>query len=457
MKKQLLALTISLLTLSVSGQITFEKTYGGTDMDFGYSVRQTTDNGYILLGSTESFSTSRDIFLIKTDQYGDTLWTKTYGGSNFDEGHEVKQTMDGGYIICGIKDLKTFIIKTNNIGDTMWTKAYIGMGWSVEQIPDSGYIIAGGIWLGGANYDMLLIKINSSGDTLWTKTYGNNQAQECRDIKQTNDGGYILTGYTVSGSTSDIYLVKTDSIGDTLWTRSFGGSGYEEAYSVEQTSDNGYIVLGNSNSFCGYKFYLIKTDVNGDTLWTKTYDNGNSNDEGYEVKQTSDGGYVFVAETDKNGLPYEQVYLVKTNGTGDTLWTQTYNQGSGVGLQITSDGGYIIIGFTGSFGAGMDDVYLIKTDANGNAMGITESPNNFTCFHIFPNPFSSTTTLHSDNFIRSATLTVYDSFRQTVKQIKNITGQTINLHRENLSSGLYFLQLTQENKIIATEKLVITD
>lgn len=443
--------------LSVRAQITFEKAYGGLDSEFGYSVRQTTDNGYILFGETESFSSSRDWYLIKTDEYGNTLWTKTYGSLNFDSGSEVQQTSDGGYVLCGTHNLQTKLIKTDTIGDTLWTKTHIGYGNSVEQTSDGGYAIAGDIWLGGPNYNMLLIKTDSNGDTIWTKTYGNNQSDGCRDFKQTNDGGYILTGYNSVGSTTDIFLVKTNSSGDTLWTKSFGGSGYEAAYSVEQTNDNGYIVLGNTNSFGGDKFYLIKTDANGDSLWTKIYDNGNSNDEGYEVKQTLDGGYAFVAETDKNGFTYEEVYLVKTDSIGDTLWTKTYRQGIGNGLQITTDGGYILLGFTSSFGAGMHDFYLIKTDSYGMITGIVNPElNNGFNFTAYPNPTAGTVTIEFNNSKKiNHSLNLYELHGRLVRTITNITSNKIEIERKNLVNGLYIFNLLNDQQLIAVGKLML--
>ncbi len=364
-----LLILLSITSLDSFAQ-TFEKAYGGTSDDFGYTVRQTTDSGYIMIGGTHSYGAgSRDFYLIKTDQNGDTTWTKTFGSTGFDYGNDVAQTADGGYILTGTlyqPPYVTFVARTDSNGDTLWTNTYTGKGKSIEQTTDSGFIIAGNIWLGvgAGKYDMLLIRIDANGDTIWTKNYGHTQSDGANDVKQTDDGGYILVGFEPSNGT-DIWLVKTDVSGDTLWTKSYGGTGYENAFSVELTTDNGYIILGHTTSFGSKQFYLIKTDSLGDTLWTRTYDNGNTNGEGYEVRQTSDGGYVFVAETDKNGFGYVEVYLVKTDDAGDTLWTRTYEQGSGNGLDITFDSGYVLLGFTDALGIS-SDFYLIKTDSNGN-------------------------------------------------------------------------------------------
>jgi len=381
-----LLLLWALPSLSSSTQITFERTCGDTNYDEGYSVAQTSDGGYIIAGRTDYFVTDYcDVYLIKTDSLGDTLWTKTYGGTDYDEGYSVAQTSDGGYIIAGgtysygAGGWDVYLIRSDPLGDTLWTKTYGGgffdEGYSVAQTSDGGYIIAGVINFYGADIsDVYLIKMDSLGDTLWTKTYGGTGYQEGYSVAQTSDGGYIIVGLTYSYGANgyDVYLIKTDSVGDTLWTKTYGGADYDKGESVAQTSDRGYIIAGWTYSYgAGYTdVYLIKTDSLGDTLWTKTY-GGTGYDEGHSVAQTSDGGYIIAGRTDSFGAGYYDVYFIKTDSLGDTLWTRTYGgteDDHGQSVAQTSDGGYIIAGWTDSFGAGSYDVYLIKTDSLGEVM-----------------------------------------------------------------------------------------
>ncbi len=382
------------LVLFLSPAILFcqnwEKTYGGEDTDKGRSVQQTMDEGYIITGYTNSYGMGWfDVYLIKTDNYGDTVWTRTYGGEKQDYGYDVQQTTDGGYVIVGSTvsfgngSTDIYLIKTDNYGDTLWTKTfgqeYIDMGSSVQQTSDEGFIITGDYYFYGLSI-LLLIKTDNNGDELWTKYYTVGDISQGYSVQQTSDGGFIVTGAIKSfgNEYSDVYLMKTDNNGDTLWTRTYGGDIDDNGSSVQQTSDGGYIIAGMTESFGNFysmDVYLIKTDINGDTLWTKTY-GGDYDDRGFSVQQTADGGYIITGYTESFGNGLNDVYLIKTNNIGDTLWTKTFGGNAddqGISVQQTTDFGYIITGYTESFGTS-SEIYLIKTDQNGIVTFSTEIP-----------------------------------------------------------------------------------
>jgi hypothetical protein len=412
LRRQAAQLIVSIVVCAspVLAQTSWWRTYGGTNADEGHSVQQTSDGGYMIAGSTSSFGAgSYDVYLIKTNAQGDTLWTRAYGGTNDDGGWSAQQTSDGGYIIAGYTwsfgagGVDVYLIKTDASGDTLWTRTYGGTSLdgcsSVQQTSDSGYIIAGlTMSFGAGSFDVYLIKTTASGDTVWTRTYGGMSWDGGYWVQQTSDGGYIIAGWTEAGGT-DVYLIKTDASGDTLWTRAYGGASEDDGNSVWQTSDGGYIIAGETWSFGAgtpdhANVYLIKTDTAGDTLWTRTY-GGPNDDYSYSVHQTSDGGYIILGRTWSYGAGCD-VYLIKTDASGDTLWTRTCGgtyDDWGYSVQQTSDSGYIIAGYTQSFGAGSYDVYLIKTDANGN-VAVEEPPtpqlaDSRTALRVQPNPFSS--------------------------------------------------------------------
>jgi hypothetical protein len=372
----LLGLFLVSTTIADPGDTLWTRTYGGSDYEDGYGVQQTTDGGYVIAGRTSSFGVgSHDFYLVKTDVNGDTLWTRTYGGSDSEGSYSVQQTSDGGYIVTGYTysfgagDYDFYLVKTDVNGDTLWTRTYGGglfdYPWHVQQTSDGGYIIAGETKsFGAGESDAYLVKTDANGDTLWTRTYGGTDYEYGYCVDQTSDGGYIVAGLTESFGVRDVYLVRTDANGDTLWTRTYGGSDYEEARFVQETSDGGYIITGYTSSFGAGNndFYLVKTDANGDTVWTRTY-GGSAEDNGWSVQQTTDGGYIISGYTKSFGAGSRDVYLVKTDADGDTLWTRAYggsNYDYGKCVQQTTDGGYIVAAYTKCFGAGSYDVWLLR-------------------------------------------------------------------------------------------------
>jgi len=378
--KYVKVMIVSIIMVSwvyAQGDTLWTKTYGGDSIDGGYSVQQTTEGGFIITGYTKSYGAgNRDVYLIRTDANGDTLWTKTYGGDSLDVGYSVQQTTDGGFIITGYTEsygagsYDVYLIRTDENGDTLWTRTFGGssadVGYSVQQVTDGGFIIAGYTRSYGAGgSDVYLIKTDENGDTLWTKTYGGSHDDKGYSVQQTTDDGFIITGYTKSygAGNSDVYLIRTNENGDTLWTRTYGGNSIDVGYSVQQTTDGGFIIAGYTRSYGAgsYDVYLIKTDENGNTLWTRTF-GGDSIDVGYSVQQVTDSGFIIAGYTRSYGAGGSDVYLIKTDENGDTLWTKTYGGDSidiGNSVQQTTDGGFIITGYTYSYGAGNSDVYLI--------------------------------------------------------------------------------------------------
>jgi len=431
---------------------TFE--YSGL-IEEGRSVKQTIDGGYIVVGYLNAgpHTWGGDLWLVKTNANGDTLWTKTYGDSGREKGYSIDLTSDGGYILTGYKGDSSpqgfwhvWLVRLDSDGDTLWTKTFgdsgeASQGYCVQQTTGGGYIITGSYrWL---------IKTDSSGDILWTKTFGGSGIGYC--VQQTTDGGYIVTGCTTYGSAGEAWLIKTNSSGDTLWTKTFGGIGYDEGKSVQQTTDGGYIISGHTSSFGAGKsdVWLIKTDSSGDTLWTKTF-GGTEYDEGNSVQQTSDGGYIISGYTASFAAEEFDVLLIKTDSFGDTLWTKTFG---GIGddrsysVQETSDGGYIITGTTPE-NSDYYDVWLIKTEADPTFLN-EKKPLlllNHTLSQNYPNPFNPSTTIEfnlpNSEFVE---LKIYNILGKDVSTLVskklNQGNHTYTFDGKILASGIYYYQL----------------
>ena len=252
------------------------------------------------------------------------------------------------------------------------------IGYSVQQNSDGGYIICGVTESFGNGQDVYLIKIDENGEEMWSQTFGGTEDDQGLSIQQTSDGGYIITGSTYSFGNGlydyDVFLIKTDGSGIEEWSQTFGGSLNDFSYSVQETSDGGYIITGMTGSFGNgsYDVYLIKTDVSGNEIWSQTF-GGTGWDSGSSVQQTTDGGYIITGNTRSFGNGSRDVYLIKTDENGNEQWSQMFggtNSDRGYSIQQTTDGGYIICGVSETSQINptpdYDNVYLIKTGNDGN-------------------------------------------------------------------------------------------
>ena len=382
----------------------WNKTFGTVFTDNGYSVQQTSDGGYIIAGAKGTSTTSEggnDAYLIKTYPDGSEEWSKNYGGSGLDHARSVQQTSDSGYILAGYTysqgagQSDVYLIKTYPDGTEKWSRTFGGSsydeGYSVQQTSDGGYIITGRSLTYGGLY---LVKTYPDGTEEWSKTYINNDIYIGYDVEQTLDGGYIIAGGSPF-TDNPMYVLKTDSSGNEEWHKFLGG-GSDDAKSVLQIGEDSFIIAGytSSSGAGGADMYLAKLKldytpvfslwkandgihVNSPSVyveWERTY-GGTEYEGAYDVQQTSDGGYILVGYTRSFGSGKSDVFVVKTDSDGDEIWNKSIGGSDwddGYSVKQTSDEGYIITGDTESFGYGKDsdslydsDVWLIKLKADG--------------------------------------------------------------------------------------------
>jgi Secretion system C-terminal sorting domain len=266
---------VYLIKTDGNGNAMWTKTFGGEDEDRGYFVQQTPDGGYIVVGTTWSFGAGGgDVYLIKTDALGNALWTRTYGGSGYDFCRSIKFTPDSGFVMAGQTSSfghggwDVYLIRTNKNGDMLWSKTYGGpdddLGCSVGLTSDGGCIVTGGTMsFGAGDWDVYLVKTDSGGNALWSKTFGGYSEERCHEVFETSDQGFIVFGFTSSFGAGqyDFYLIKTDANGNSQWTKTWGGSAWDMGEGVKETSDGGYIMSGYTESFGAGNgdFWVIKT------------------------------------------------------------------------------------------------------------------------------------------------------------------------------------------------------
>ncbi len=312
------------MKIGKSGNIEWEKSYGGSGDEYLFSGHQTSDGGYIAAGSTGSFgSGGYDLWVLKLDQSGNIIWQNTYGGADYDEAYEVQQTSDGGYIAAGTTysfgagSYDAWVLKLDQNGGIVWQKTYGAGGYdevyAVQQTSDGGFIISGTTWLSSiGSYAAWILKLDANGNVQWQKTYSG--VDPADSIRQTADGGYIAIGR----ASEDVWIVKLNQNGAMEWQKVYGGDLRDRAYDVQQTSDSGYIVAGSSLSFSDgdKESWVFKLGPDGAIQWEKTYGNGDDN-YARSVRQTADGGYIIAGTTESWIASWDDFMVLKVDGNGN--------------------------------------------------------------------------------------------------------------------------------------------
>jgi len=451
MKRFSLLVVMAAVLISTTSHAGWIRTYGGEEADGGYCVQQTSDGGYIITGFTRSFGAEKNnLWLLKTDAEGDTLWTRIYGGEEHDVGRVVHQTADGGYIILGVtcsfglEKPISWLLKTDSFGDTLWTRTYEGGYW-IEPITGGNYIIAG-----AKSREVCLIKIDSLGEVIWERTYkGEGYEYEMSScVKQTSDGGYIITGAT---SEFDLFLVKTDSIGDILWESTCVAEGLDRGIYVEEMDDGGYIIAGSTEiepfHMC---ICLLRANASGEILYTHHWEEMFP----AELKPlalTNDGGCVLAGETSGG------VTLIKTDADWNTSWTRTYEVGDEVWtkwVECTSDGGYIITGDNCYSGTENYDLWLIKTDSLGYVDVAIEEPVIETWGWKLVTSIGPEIVLRYTDQPQGFHASIFDVTGRKVDEIRAFDQSETVTWGENHNPGVYFI-VPSEGKASAQKVILI--
>ncbi|HNW69491.1 MAG TPA: T9SS type A sorting domain-containing protein [Bacteroidales bacterium] len=463
MKNFVLFFTCMFASIFVYSQCTFERIYERNLAEYSHSIKQTMDGGYIIAGTTSIIGSSpTGVYLLKTNSCGDTLWSRIISKHYQDAGVDVLQLIDSGYIILAYATINTnnwdvFLIRTNQDGDTLWTKT-IGdtineFGNSFARTYDGGYIIAGQVSSVQGHSDIILFRTDSIGNLLWTKNYGNGSDDNIAySVAQTFDSSFVITGRKyILYQPTQVFILKTNNHGDTIWAKCLSDTTKSSCgYSIMQTADSGLIVIGD----CVNDIYLIKTNVDGDSLWSKKY-GGSAYETGCAVSQTDDGGYILAGNTLSFGAGAMDYYIIKIDSAGNELWSETYGGSSDDechSVMQIQDGGFVVSGHKQISNCNWD-IYVVKTDKSGHVetSGNWEINENLE-LNIIPNPASSNISLQfSGRFGLTKKLEIFDCYGQL--QLTK-TGSFYDIDISSLTSGLYLIVLTNLDNERLTSKLI---
>ena len=449
MKRLLLLITICISLVS-SGQNSWIQIYTGmnpstTHEDHGESVKQTSDGGFVIAGDWDT-----SICLIRTDDFGNELWKKKYLTEYTGRAKVVKQINDGGFIFAGyvwdpLNWNRGFIVRTDEYGDTLWTRIYEDMTKinSIVITSDGGFALTA-----SSNLGLVVRKINGQGNDEWFSNFDNYSSGE--EIFEDQQGGYFVWGERNSSVVRRPALLKLNLSGDSLWTKVYNETSQYSLYGIDIESaciagDGGLIVLGAMWYPSNYaSIYILKTDNMGNEEWSKLYSSVFM--VGYDIKPTNDGGFILIAETEVPPLYEESTLLMKTNSNGDSLWTKTFGtpleSDYGFSVEETTDGGFVFTGFTESYGTpGTDDIWLVKTNSNG----VVSSSEIFleNNLNVYPNPTTSSITISSETSLNSSFRLIDEQGRVVLTGKIESSEQTVDISK--LSKGQYNLVFEDES------------
>ncbi|MBP6643267.1 MAG: hypothetical protein KBA60_12030 [Flavobacteriales bacterium] len=503
------ALTCALmvgLAFAQAPPIRWQRSLGGSNIDQGNAVRQTSDGGFLVAGEissnngdiTENYG-GVDCWVVKLDPEGAMLWQRTYGGSHDDHANDIRTTSDGGSVFVGSTvspdgdvtglhgtSLDIWIVKLDSAGALEWQRVLGGsgadLGNSVLELSDGGYLVSGSSRSDDGDltshngtlnqYDAWLIRLDTTGNIVWQRTYGGTSDETIHALEPLENGGFIVAGESssndgdVSGAHGgiDAWVFEVDADGNLLWQRALGGTLIDRAFAIQQLPGGGFIVAGESSSnngdvYAGHGMsdvWVVHIDAMGAVLWQRAL-GGSVHDLANAMELTSDGGSLIAGFTYSNngnvagGHGGTDAWLLKLNGEGTMLWQKAMGgtaDDKALGLIITDDGGSVIVGRSSSNNgdvtenAGFADVWVVRLDV---FVGIDEfrgSP-----LSVSPNPSRGLVRVIDPTMANGvSTIVLSDlSGRRLLERGWGPTDQVLDLGEQ--PSGVYVLSLFAEGVV----------
>jgi hypothetical protein len=457
-------------------------TFGGDNNDNAEEIEATSDGGYIVVGSTSSNSSGNtDVYLLKVDSLCNYEWSFALGGANNDWGYSVKQTFDKGYIIAassnsyGNGGYDAVLMKRDSLGGFVWQKKYGGQDWdfaySVVQTFDSGYVFCGETYNNTSGYsDVYVVKTNPLGDTLWTQTIGGTLIDKGNCVIETSDSNIVIAGLTntVNDSTQ-AYVIKLNNNGILLWDSIYGGVGYEDFNAIIETNDGNYVSVGaitEVSTINDKDFYVYKIDTEGVEIW-ESVSPGVGEEIGYDVLELLNGSLFIVGPTEATGAGGKdaKIFLLTPGG----FWGMQ-NSSFGAGLDEVAktvvfgrDGSMKMAGSTDGYGQGLDDVLIIDVDTvvpnhQFTVDTIFDLPpvmilsyKNQSKILIYPNPASEYVLFKELNEVDE--LVIIDVFGRVIIEVKADVEFQLNL--QSIPNGVYNVLFFNKEEVVDSRKIVV--
>lgn len=422
-----------IIKIDADGQLIWEETFGGSNSEIAYAITDTDDGGYIIIGDTDSedgqvenIQGKTDIWAIKINEDGELLWSKTFGGFNYDRATSIAKTQDKNFVIGGYSNttyitantgvsMDFWVLKINTNGEIIWQKS---MGTIQDDITKSIYPTAdGGCVVAGMTQDQVyMVKMQEDGDILWEKTFDGNRNNVAK-ILQTNAGGFLLAGHsTPTNSTGSLsyWVIKTDENAEIIWEKRFGGSKTDIATTIIENPDNEIFIAGLSyssdiqvsESFGYTDYWIVKLNPEGQIIWEKSYGYDVSFENPKAMKPTFDGGLIIAGTTTMSNNSYSGCWVVKIN-----------------------DGSFPIIELPQSI----------------------ESPIS-EATSIYPNPNTGTFTIET-NDTSTKNIQIYNNLGQLIQE-KPFNEADTQIDLSNIPKGIYFLSIQTDQQTF-TKKIII--
>jgi Secretion system C-terminal sorting domain len=469
----------------------FVRTFGGYADEEINDITQVNDNGFVLIGSTNSYVYSPSaIYIVKTDSAGIHQWSSVISDGNISKGKAIVETADHGLVICGYTNAIGYggydmlLLKTDSVGNVLWKKTYGGSDWDfgygLTALADGGFVICGETYSkthGGT--DGFVVRTNNVGDTIWTKRFGGALDDNFKSVIVLHNDSIALIGKkTIAAGNEDFYFAKLDLNGNLLYSNTYGTPQNDFGNDLCLSTTDDVFLVGTSFGFSTSNYseaWIVKLSSTGQIMWSNNY-GGPEDDEGNSIIQVRNGNVVMTGLNRGFGWGSSALYELRVS-EDDGSWKSSASFGwvdeeSGNVVLRTNSGGIVFGGYTSSYGSGGRDMYMIKmysdavvpeyilSNLNYDDALLTQIKTNTNAQHqisFYPNPLRQEALFNINlptEDCKHLAFEVYNTLGEKVFS-ENISNTNSYLFkRKSLPAGMYYYSL-QSAQHVYSGKLII--